>query len=155
MIMKDLSEQMIEDFKRYIKPECRENFERRERENIKERGKIVNILDVYSADGTELLKRIYQREYQVGTNNGSVLWCAKAGVENLNELLDVDFPLIPNKNCPICDKHIFREEFELCPVCGWQQDSVQEDDYTFSGGANKLCVDDYRKEWVIKGKKLF
>ena len=86
-IMKDLTQQMFDDFKHYIDPKKWESFERRTRNAVKERGRIVNIIDVYSTDGKELLKRIYQREYQVGTNDGSILNCANAGVENLNALL--------------------------------------------------------------------
>jgi hypothetical protein len=82
----DLTQQMLADYKRFIKPERWEAFEKREREDVAERGPIVNIKDVYSADGTQLLKRIYQREYQVGTDSGSILWCANAGVKNLNML---------------------------------------------------------------------
>ena len=52
-----------------------------------------------------------------------------------------------NVKCPICGRYVFKEEFDLCPVCEWQQDSVQEDDYTLAGGANKLSVDQYRALW--------
>lgn len=27
--------------------------------------------------------------------------------------------------------------YEICPVCGWEDDPVQHDDPNFSGGANK------------------
>ena len=86
--MKDLTQQMFDDFKHYIDPAKWDNFERSTRASVAKYGAIVNIKDVYSVDGKELLKRFYQREWEVGTDDGSVLWCAVAGVENLNALLD-------------------------------------------------------------------
>ena len=55
-----------------------------------------------------------------------------------------------NITCPVCGKHTFTVEYELCPVCMWQQDSIQEDDPAFSGGANALCLDDFTSEWLNK-----
>jgi len=52
--------------------------------------------------------------------------------------------------CPVCGKHTFTVEYELCPVCMWQQDSIQEDDSVFSGGANALCLNDFKMAWLIK-----
>jgi predicted protein tyrosine phosphatase len=84
---RDLTHIMLSDFKRYIDPCKWENFIRRTLNDTKERGIIVNIQDVWSVDGKELLKRIYQREYDIGTDGGCVLCCSVAGVENLNALL--------------------------------------------------------------------
>ena len=39
-------------------------------------------------------------------------------------------------------------EFEICEVCGWQQDDIQEDDPNFEGGANKLSLNQYRAKWL-------
>jgi hypothetical protein len=79
---------MLDDFRHFIAPAKWDSFERRERAIIAERGEIVNIKDVYSADGKELLDRLYQRESQIGTDCGTVLSSAVAGVENLNALLE-------------------------------------------------------------------
>lgn len=48
--------------------------------------------------------------------------------------------------CPICGNKI-TEWFDLCDVCFWEYDPVQADDFTCGGGANHLCVNDYRKRW--------
>jgi hypothetical protein len=85
--MNNLSKQMLDDFRIYIDPKCWDEFERDARNGVALRGEITNILDVYSADGKELLERIYQRDYEVGTESGFVLNCAVAGVANLNELV--------------------------------------------------------------------
>jgi hypothetical protein len=85
--MNSLTQQMLNDFRRYIEPTKWADFEMRELADIAELGEIASILDVYSADGKELLERIYQRDYEVGTTSGSVLSSAVAGVDNLNSLL--------------------------------------------------------------------
>ena len=51
--------------------------------------------------------------------------------------------------CPVCGKHMFRYDYEICPVCGWIYDYVQlkwPDDYA---GANGLSLNEY-----LEGKKL-
>ena len=37
--------------------------------------------------------------------------------------------------------------------CGWEDDEVQNEDIGFSGGANKLSLEDYRKAFE-KNEKL-
>lgn len=49
--------------------------------------------------------------------------------------------------CPVCSQYDFKEDFDLCPICHWQHDRVQENDPAFWGGANDLCLNDYRAEW--------
>ena len=52
--------------------------------------------------------------------------------------------------CPICGEHVFEEEFDTCPVCEWQYDELQYKDPTYWGGANDLCINDYKAEWERK-----
>jgi len=35
--------------------------------------------------------------------------------------------------------------YEICPVCGWEDDPVQRDDPDYAGGANELSLNNYRK----------
>ena len=51
--------------------------------------------------------------------------------------------------CPVCGQYEFEEEnnFEGCDVCHWQNDGVQMDSPNYWGGANDLCLNDYRSEW--------
>ena len=58
-----------------------------------------------------------------------------------------------NAKCPVCGQHTFKLEYELCPVCEWQQDNIQEDDPAFSGGANILCLKDFKAEWLAKSSE--
>jgi hypothetical protein len=51
--------------------------------------------------------------------------------------------------CPVCGSKNSGEfpSSNVCDTCEWEQDSVQEDDPTYCGGANDLCLNDYRTEW--------
>ena len=46
--------------------------------------------------------------------------------------------------CPCCRSSFFERNgsYEICPVCGWENDKVQNLDPTFKGGANKECLND-------------
>ena len=51
------------------------------------------------------------------------------------------------KVCPVCGQYTFTEPHEICPMCGWEQDSVQEKNPYFEGGANEMCLLDAKKKW--------
>ena len=53
----------------------------------------------------------------------------------------------PNCVCPICEKHQFADSYEICPVCFWENDDYQYDNPDFTGGANSLSLNDYKKRW--------
>jgi len=57
--------------------------------------------------------------------------------------------------CPVCGKYYFAEEnsFDICPICGWENDCVQADDHNYAGGANPLSVNEARIEFFLLGKK--
>jgi uncharacterized pyridoxamine 5'-phosphate oxidase family protein len=42
----------------------------------------------------------------------------------------------------VCERHEFYQEndFDICPVCGWENDGVQSSNHDYSGGANWLSV---------------
>ena len=44
--------------------------------------------------------------------------------------------------CPVCGKYVFKHKYDICPICDWEHDPVQEADPGFSGGANKMCLRD-------------
>ena len=54
--------------------------------------------------------------------------------------------------CPICGQYNFAMEndFDVCPICNWENDGVQMNDPTYWGGANDLCLNDYKNEWKSK-----
>ena len=50
--------------------------------------------------------------------------------------------------CPVCGKYELSYEFEVCQVCGWEHNRVQEKRPNFTAGPNlgkslNMC----RKEW--------
>lgn len=52
--------------------------------------------------------------------------------------------------CPVCGKHDFKEDnnFDICPVCGWENDGVQLDDPDFEGGANDMSLNQAKKAYA-------
>ena len=53
--------------------------------------------------------------------------------------------------CPVCGKYEFSGEnsFDICPVCGWENDGVQADNHNYAGGANYLSVNEARIEFFL------
>ena len=50
--------------------------------------------------------------------------------------------------CPVCGKDTFDEidhDYEICPECYWEYDSIQVDAPDFSGGANSHSLNEYRR----------
>ncbi len=54
--------------------------------------------------------------------------------------------------CPVCGKHRFREsgKWEVCPVCGWEDEPLARRDPDFSGGANELSLNEYRQKYLSR-----
>ncbi|MCQ2490151.1 MAG: hypothetical protein MJ079_00995 [Ruminococcus sp.] len=47
------------------------------------------------------------------------------------------------RRCACCGCYTLDESegrFEICPVCFWEDDAVQNNDPEFAGGANKVCL---------------
>ena len=51
--------------------------------------------------------------------------------------------------CPCCGYYTLSSPgaYEICPVCFWEDDPVQEDDPDISGGANELCLNECRENF--------
>jgi len=60
---------------------------------------------------------------------------------------------MPKKKCPCCNIGIIPGAWEECPVCGWNDDCVQEDNPDMDGGNNTLSLNQARKEWAKKQKR--
>src|SRR6266849_501318 len=41
--------------------------------------------------------------------------------------------------------------YEICPVCFWEDDAVQNEDPAYAGGANRLCLFEARRNYVLFG----
>ena len=51
--------------------------------------------------------------------------------------------------CPVCGLTTFAysNDFDICPVCGWENDGVQLLKPDFEGGANTISLNQARKHW--------
>jgi Cysteine-rich CPCC len=54
--------------------------------------------------------------------------------------------------CPCCRSKTLSEKggYEICSVCGWEDDPVQSKDPAYSGGANKDSLSLARMKWMNK-----
>ncbi len=52
----------------------------------------------------------------------------------------------PHK-CKVCGMGDIERMHEVCVFCGWEDDGVQNDDPDYTGGANKLSLNQYKKFW--------
>lgn len=57
--------------------------------------------------------------------------------------------------CPICGKYKFNDYglFDICPNDGWEDDPLQNENPNYSGGANNLSLNDYKKDYQDKLRK--
>lgn len=54
-----------------------------------------------------------------------------------------------NKQCLCCGEYSLPSgsKFEICPICDWEDDDIQNDNPQFEGGANEMSLDQARKEY--------
>lgn len=57
--------------------------------------------------------------------------------------------------CPVCKKHQFIEKgkFEICPICGWEDDPVARQDPAYVGGANKISLEEARERYLEQSEE--
>ena len=62
-----------------------------------------------------------------------------------------------NKKCKCCNKHTLPKDsiFEICPVCNWQDDGVQNDDPNYSGGANEMSLIEAKQIYFEGNRKHY
>lgn|GEM_PF-260738 len=58
--------------------------------------------------------------------------------------------------CPVCEEHGFSQEgsYEICPVCGWEDDRLQLKNPDYESGANRMSLNRARKAYA-EGKKVW
>lgn len=69
----------------------------------------------------------------------------------LESLLDVrcfldSYNVYPHM-CRLCGQETIWDEYDICPVCKWEDNKVQNRDETIEGGANCRCLFDARQEY--------
>lgn len=58
--------------------------------------------------------------------------------------------------CPICGRNTFDDNdylYNICGECFWEYDEVQVADPDFPGGANRLSLNEYKKQYLMKKKE--
>lgn len=52
-----------------------------------------------------------------------------------------------NKKCACCGEYSLSPDsiFEICPVCGWEDDEVQNDNPSLQGGANEMSLEEAKQ----------
>lgn len=55
--------------------------------------------------------------------------------------------------CPCCGYYTLESvgEYDICPVCYWEDDASQEADPEMEGGANELCLRECRENFLRVG----
>ena len=67
-----------------------------------------------------------------------------------NKRINLNLELALFETCPCCGLDVVREEYDICKICGWENDHVQNKDENYAGGANKLSLKEYRKDFLKK-----
>ena len=55
--------------------------------------------------------------------------------------------------CACCGEGIINEMHDICLICGWEDDEVQNFDIEFAGGANRESLRSHREAFVLLRKK--
>lgn len=55
--------------------------------------------------------------------------------------------------CPVCGQYVFTEKYDICDVCGWENDPIQNDDAEYAGGANVMSLREARIAWEERNKE--
>lgn len=61
----------------------------------------------------------------------------------LNTNIQYDYP----KECPCCKEGTIHDIHDICMVCGWEDDEVQNADPSYFGGANKDSLEQHEKRF--------
>jgi ribosomal protein L37E len=55
--------------------------------------------------------------------------------------------------CPVCGGYGFDYAMDICKLCGWQDDAIQEKTPDYTGGANRMSLNQ-AKEAYRQGKHI-
>lgn len=106
------------------------------------------------------LEQLEKPDTYVGFNKKTLNEYKKWYEEKIKENPDYDYlednlpepiPYI----CPICGKYEFETHgyCEICPYCGWEDDEFQEEEPNDPRGANRISLNEYKKQYEEKIKQ--
>lgn len=56
--------------------------------------------------------------------------------------------------CPVCEQHEFEFDYDICPICGWENDDLQNAFPDRKGGANHISLNEARTQFRETKKRL-
>ena len=70
----------------------------------------------------------------------------KKNIKNGTASADTSAGTFP-RACACCGFRTVAEPHDICPVCFWEDDRLQNTDASLSGGANAVCLDEARENF--------
>lgn len=58
--------------------------------------------------------------------------------------------------CPVCKEYFFEfpDDYDICPICGWENDGLQREQKDYWGGANDLSLNEAKTVYsLLKDKE--
>lgn len=106
------------------------------------------------------LEKVKNPNTYIGFNEKTLYEYKKWYEEKIEENPDYDYvekhlPEPVPHMCPICGKYEFADDgcFDICKYCGWEDDGLQLAYPDYSGGANELSLNEYKKQYQKKIKE--
>ena len=53
----------------------------------------------------------------------------------------------PPYKCKVCGLGNIEYSYQICDICGWEDDDIQNDSPDYIGGANEMSLNQYKKFW--------
>ncbi len=119
-------------------------------------GDDINLLQCAKCGWRYDYEQAFNSDLKDGANAKSVnefrQWYQKMMVQNPQyDYADEHYPPKEPHQCPVCGKHMFkdRDSFDICPICGWIDDGLMEDEPDcWAGSSNELSLNDFRKRYL-------
>jgi len=57
--------------------------------------------------------------------------------------------------CAVCNSLVAGSDAGYCDVCDWMQDTVQEHEPDYRGGANNITLNEARTRWALRDNRVY